>query len=38
MATAFPGTSDVEIDFLILKWEKDDHCVELTDFSLEGIF
>ena len=38
MATAFPGTSNVESDFSILKWEKDDHRVGITDFSLEGIF
>lgn len=35
---AFPGTSNVESDFSILKWEKEDHRVGLTDFSLEGIF
>jgi hypothetical protein len=38
MASVFPGTSAVESDFLILKWEKDDHHVGLTAFSLEVIF
>jgi hypothetical protein len=37
MATAFPGTSTVESDFSIVKWEKDDCRIGLTDFSLEGI-
>lgn len=37
LATAFPGTSTVESDFSIVKWEKDDCRVGLTDFSLEGI-
>ena len=36
-ATAFPGTSTVESDFSIVKWEKDVGRVSLTDFSLEGI-
>ena len=37
LATAFPGTSTVESDFSIVKWEKDDCRIGLTDFSLEGI-
>ena len=37
MATAFPGTSNVESDFSIVKWEKDVMQVSLSDFSLEGI-
>jgi len=37
LATAFPGTSTVESDFSIVKWEKDVGRVSLTDFSLEGI-
>ena len=37
LATAFPGTSTVESDFSIVKWEKDDCRISLTDFSLEGI-
>jgi hypothetical protein len=38
LATAFPGTSSVERDFLIVYWEKDDCRISLTDISLEGIF
>ena len=37
MATAFPGTSNVESDFSIVKWEKDVMQMNLSDFSLEGI-
>ena len=37
MATAFPGTSNVESDFSIVKWEKDVMRMNLSDFSLEGI-
>ena len=37
LATAFPGTSTVESNFSIVKWEKDDWLIALTDFSLEGI-
>ena len=37
LATAFPGTSTVESDFSIVKWEKDACRISLTDFSLEGI-
>jgi hypothetical protein len=37
LATAFPGTSTVESDFSVVKWEKDDCRRGLTDFSLEGI-
>jgi hypothetical protein len=37
LATAFPGTSSVESDFSIVKWEKDDCQIGLTNFSLEGI-
>ena len=37
LATAFPGTSTVESDFSVVKWEKDDCRLGLTDFSLEGI-
>ncbi|CAI5717463.1 unnamed protein product [Hyaloperonospora brassicae] len=33
----FPGTSSVESDFSILKWEIDIHRMSLTDFSLEGV-
>ncbi|PTQ41741.1 hypothetical protein MARPO_0033s0135, partial [Marchantia polymorpha] len=37
LASTFPGTSSVERDFCILKWEKDIHRMSLTDFSLEGV-
>ena len=37
LATAFPGTSTVVSDFSVVKWEKDDCQLGLTDFSLEGI-
>ena len=37
MATAFPGTSNVEGNFSIVKWEKDVMQMSLSDFSLEGI-
>ena len=37
LGTVFPGTSTVESDFSIVKWEKDDCRVSLSDFSLEGI-
>ena len=34
LASTLPGTSSVESDFSILKWEKDIYCMSLTDFSL----
>ena len=37
LATVFPGTANVESNFSILKWEKDDGRTALTNFSLEGI-
>ena len=37
IATAFPGTSTVESDFSVVKWEKDPTRLSLSDFSLEGI-
>ena len=37
MATAFPTTSMVKTDFSIVKWEKDDGRMSLSNFSLEGI-
>ena len=37
MATAFPGTSNVESNFSIVKWEKYVTQMSLSDFSLEGI-
>ena len=36
LASVFPGTSSVESDFSVVKWEKDDNRIALTDFSLEG--
>ena len=36
LATASPGTSTMESDFSVVKWEKDDCQIGLTDFSLEG--
>ena len=38
MATAFPGTSNVESDFSIVKWEKDVMRMSLSDFSLAASF
>ena len=37
LATVFPGTANVESNFSILKWEKDNGRTALTHFSLEGI-
>ena len=37
LATTFPGTSIVELDFLVLGWEKDEYRTRLSDLSLEGI-
>ena len=37
LALAFPGTCTVESDFSVVKWEKDNSRVRLSDFSLEGI-
>ena len=37
IASAFPGTATVEADFSIVKWEKDEFRMSLTNFSLEGI-
>ncbi|KAF4045730.1 hypothetical protein GN244_ATG01902 [Phytophthora infestans] len=37
LATTFPGTSTVESDFSILKWEKPPSKSRLTNFSLEGV-
>ncbi len=38
LATAFPNTTSVELDFSILKWEKDDNRSSMIDLTLEGIF
>ncbi|KAI9917889.1 hypothetical protein PsorP6_013048 [Peronosclerospora sorghi] len=37
LESTFLGTSYVESDFPIMKWEKDIHRRSLTDFSLEGV-
>ncbi len=37
LATIFPGTSTVESDFLVLRWEKDNFRKSLSDFGLEGV-
>lgn len=37
LASTLPGTSSVQRDFSILKWEKDIQRMSLTDFSLEGV-
>lgn len=37
IATVFPGTSQVESDFSIVKAEKDDFRTAITDLSLEGV-
>ena len=37
IATLFPGTSTVESDFSILRWEKDCFRKGLSDFGLEGV-
>jgi hypothetical protein len=36
-ATLFPGTSRVESDFSVLRWEKDAFRKSLSDFGLEGV-
>ena len=35
--SVFPGTSQVESDFSIIKIEKDDFRIFLTDLSIKGI-
>jgi hypothetical protein len=37
IATVFPGTSTVESDFSILRWEKSNFRKSLSDFGLEAI-
>ncbi|CAK9274757.1 unnamed protein product [Sphagnum jensenii] len=37
VATLFPGTSTVESDFLIMRWEKDLFRKHLSNFGLEGV-
>jgi hypothetical protein len=38
LATVFLNTMFVELDFSILKWEKDDNRTSMTNLTLEGIF
>jgi hypothetical protein len=38
LCTVFPGSSTVESDFSILKFEKSDHRTSLSDVCIEGIF
>ena len=37
LATMFPNTTLVEVNFSIIGWEKNNYRQNLTDFSLEGI-
>ncbi|KAH9554008.1 hypothetical protein CY35_08G042000 [Sphagnum magellanicum] len=37
VATLFPGTSTVESNFSVLRWEKDGYHKALLDFGLEGV-
>jgi hypothetical protein len=37
VAMFFPGTSNVESDFSILRWEKDLFRKRLSNFGLEGV-
>jgi hypothetical protein len=37
VATLFPGTSTVESDFSVLRWEKDGFQKQLSDIGLEGV-
>ena len=37
IATVFPGTSQVESDFSLVKGAKNDQKIALTDLSLEGV-
>jgi hypothetical protein len=37
VTTLFPGTSIVEFDFSILRWENDLFCKRLSNFGLEGV-
>ncbi|CAN5966279.1 unnamed protein product [Sphagnum jensenii] len=37
LATIFLGTSTVESDFSVLRWEKDNFRKSLSDFGLEGV-
>ncbi len=37
VVTLFPGTSMVESDFFVLRWEKDRYCKALSNIGLEGV-
>jgi hypothetical protein len=37
IATLFPGTCTVELNFSTLRWEKDDFRKSLSDFGLEAV-
>jgi len=37
VATLFPGTSTIESDFLILRWENDLFRKRLSNFGLKGV-
>ncbi len=37
VATLFPRTSTIELDFSVLRWEKDGYRKALSDFGLEGV-
>jgi hypothetical protein len=37
VVTLFLGTSTLESDFSVLRWEKDELCKALSDFGLEGV-
>ena len=37
IGTVFPGTSQVESDFSLVKGAKTEHKMSLTDLSLEGV-
>jgi hypothetical protein len=37
LATIYPGTTRVESEFSILRWEKDEYRSAVMNFSLEGI-
>jgi hypothetical protein len=38
LANAFANTTSVELDFSILKWEKNDFRQLMMNLTLEGIF
>ena len=37
LATIFPGTSTVESDFSLVKWERDEHRQQMSTLSLAGV-